>query len=301
MNLAPLSSLLASPESLSTGATFREHRPFLADDARKSPVPSNSLGSSRFGAAMLVSAQSAEVNYQQSQRFELALTTRDGDQLRLQLRSDMSGEIALERVVQAGSEGVVAFQQLQLEQRGDESLAFSVEGELDDEELAAINDLVGQLNKLSDSFFNQGAMAAFEQLKSVGYDSGEIASFSLRLEQHSSLSARYSEAAVSQYRQVAGDEQPPPGRGLGRFVAALREAQRTADELLQSPQQLETLIEQVLRPQLEAEAEEYDGDGGWEAVLERAREMQAELLESLRAVSDEQRPGNGPQPESEDD
>ncbi|WP_210396693.1 hypothetical protein [Motiliproteus sediminis] len=231
---------------------------------------------------MSASVRSAEVRYQQRQSFELELTTRDGDRVRLQLSSDQRGSLALEQVQRVTEEGseVVSRQQGALQRHS--GVELSIQGELDEGEVAAIDALVAQLNEVSDSFFNGGAMVAFDKLKQLGYDSGEIAGFSLQLEQQTSVSARYSEAAVSQYRTVAADPEPDPGRGLGRLVSALREAQRLAEELLEVPAQLDQLLDEVLRPQLEARSESADGSEGWQRQLAQAREMYTELLTPLR-------------------
>lgn len=58
---------------------------------------------------------------------------------------------------------------------------FSVEGDLDADELKAINNLLTQINDVADSFFAGDIQGAFEQALSVGYDSDEIVSFALHL------------------------------------------------------------------------------------------------------------------------
>lgn len=64
-----------------------------------------------------------------------------------------------------------------------ESFEFSVQGELDEDELRAISDLLAQLNDVAELFFNGDVYSAFEQALEIGYDSDEIARFSLNLNQ----------------------------------------------------------------------------------------------------------------------
>lgn len=58
---------------------------------------------------------------------------------------------------------------------------FSVQGDLSEEELLAINDLLAQVDKVSSLFFSEQFNEAFESAMSLGFDSKQIASFSLDL------------------------------------------------------------------------------------------------------------------------
>ena len=58
---------------------------------------------------------------------------------------------------------------------------FSVNGELSNEEMKAVDDLLFQVNDLAETFFSGNMSAAFEQAQSIGFDSDQIASFALNL------------------------------------------------------------------------------------------------------------------------
>jgi len=62
-----------------------------------------------------------------------------------------------------------------------ENFAFSVEGELDEEEIAALTDLLSQIEGLADQFFGGDFQGAFENALSLGFDGSQIASFSVDL------------------------------------------------------------------------------------------------------------------------
>ncbi|KZY60823.1 hypothetical protein A3735_01655 [Oleiphilus sp. HI0061] len=100
---------------------------------------------------------------------EFSLTTRDGDKVSIRL-SDTFASIYQSS---GNSLGVAV--------SGDKSFEYSVEGELDESELTAINELLSQLGNVTELFFQDRFQDAFESAMSVGFDSSEIASFSLDL------------------------------------------------------------------------------------------------------------------------
>lgn len=60
---------------------------------------------------------------------------------------------------------------------------FSVTGELDEGELAAINDLLTQVNDVAELFFSGDVYAAYDHVLQIGFDEEEIAQFALHLKQ----------------------------------------------------------------------------------------------------------------------
>jgi hypothetical protein len=71
-----------------------------------------------------------------------------------------------------------------------------LEGELNEAELAAITNLAGNLQQLSESFFAGDASAAFEQGLQLGFDTTQIAGFAFELQQSQSSSQ------ITRYRQI---------------------------------------------------------------------------------------------------
>jgi hypothetical protein len=63
----------------------------------------------------------------------------------------------------------------------DSSLSFSVKGELDEDELKAISQLVVDTNELAEEFFNGDIETAFNQALDLGFDQQELAGFALQL------------------------------------------------------------------------------------------------------------------------
>jgi hypothetical protein len=61
------------------------------------------------------------------------------------------------------------------------TFSFTVKGELDDDELKAIGQLVADANELAEDFFNGDIETAFNQALELGFDEQELSSFALQL------------------------------------------------------------------------------------------------------------------------
>ena len=122
-----------------------------------------------------------------------------------------SNNMSLEVITQDGDRVTVDFSQRQgsLEMRAGglsvSASAFSekwdmeVRGNLDDGEVAALEELFADVQKLSETFFGGDLGAALEEAMSLGFDGNELASMSLNLRQQSfsNVSRAYGQAGPS--------------------------------------------------------------------------------------------------------
>ncbi len=60
-------------------------------------------------------------------------------------------------------------------------ISFSLKGELDEDELKSIADLIGQIQDLADTFFSGDIEKAFEEAMSLGFDDKELVGYALQL------------------------------------------------------------------------------------------------------------------------
>lgn len=107
--------------------------------------------------------------FAQRNDFSFDLKTRDGDTV----------------TIRASAQEVNA---LKYGKESSSNFSIEINGELDDDELAAINDLLSQVNDLATTFFSGDMNKAFEQALNVGYNYEEIAQFALKLT-HSEVQA----------------------------------------------------------------------------------------------------------------
>lgn len=117
--------------------------------------------------------------------FSFQLTTQDGDVVTI----NASALYAAQYEQASGTRGGANVSTLSFESYEESQFSLSIEGELDEDELAAINDLLSNVNDLADEFYNGDMSVAFEKAMSLGFDSEEISGFALSLTQVKSVRA----------------------------------------------------------------------------------------------------------------
>lgn len=162
--------------------------------------------------------QASSINYQNliNRDFNFTLQTKDGDRITISASASRDERGAVQA---AGYQSDYAnYQAGRVAVQTYESSAFNlqIEGELDEDEIAAINDLLNQVGALSETFFSGNIEEAFEQALEIGFDESEIANFSLNLRQEVTTKVE------TVYTQVAQNS------GLDRDNNDLRESLRIA-------------------------------------------------------------------------
>jgi hypothetical protein len=88
------------------------------------------------------------------------------------------------------------------------SFSFSVRGELAQEELKAIGQLVSDANALAEEFFNGDIETAFKQALELGFDEQELSSFALQLTKIENTEVIKAYETVSRFDQDGVDSNP---------------------------------------------------------------------------------------------
>lgn len=167
-----------------------------------------SLSSSRDlpvdGAGLSASAMGATII--NKQRGELQIHTLEGDVVTLKFNSKVGVSIEGQQI----SDGSTTLTNTSLEMHSREKLRISVEGDLNEAELAAINDLVEKVGELTSDFFNGDLEGALAQAMSLSYDSSVVADYSLDLSLKQSVRAYTYAAAWAPPKQVetAPEDEP---------------------------------------------------------------------------------------------
>lgn len=117
--------------------------------------------------------------YGRAREFNFELTTKEGDKVIIRAASSEGLAIEAGRAGR-GNNSVSA---LNASYSSSQSFSLSIEGDLSEGELGAINDLLGRVNDLAGQFFNGNLDTAFNQAMNMGYDAEQIGSFSLNLAQ----------------------------------------------------------------------------------------------------------------------
>lgn len=135
------------------------------------------LGGAAAASAELTSVQST--SYVRKDKASLAITTQEGDQVQIRFRNK-EGVVSQTATGAGGTERrVYAFSAGRIE--------IAVQGELNEEELAAISELVDEVDSLAADFFAGDVQKAFEAASTLGFDAEQIAGFALKLSTRESL------------------------------------------------------------------------------------------------------------------
>ena len=187
----------------------------------------------RFGAATPGTADSVAVaGYSerfsaQAEPFDLAITTRDGDRLRVSVAKASASwsQSSFAAASDGSSSSLVASSQSGSLQIG--GWQVSVEGELDDDEIKALEKLFSQVQDLSDKFYAGDLSGAFDRAMALDMDGEQLASMSLRLTQTSVRQA------TDAYGAVGGQGASAVNSGLQDYAQGLLDALRSAGDLAQ--------------------------------------------------------------------
>ncbi|WP_019601492.1 DUF5610 domain-containing protein [Teredinibacter turnerae] len=163
----------------------------------------------------------------ESRSFSFNLRTQDGDQVTIETYAD--------RGMRAQGDG----DSVRLDVAGMENLSFRVKGELDADELNAISDLLSQVNDIADVFFSGDVEQAFNKALEIGFDSDEIARFSVNLThvQYRRLDEAYGSVAQGSVRgpQSNSDAHQPlvdnKFEKLSAFIQQLNELRERSGDL----------------------------------------------------------------------
>lgn len=160
----PLKNAPSTSEQIKSNTTTKA--PAALDVPGFIPAPTSYLGYANY-------------EYGRAREFSFELTTKEGDKVTIKAASSEGLAVEAGRAGR-GNSSVSA---LNASYSSSQSFSLSIEGDLSEAELVAINDLLGRVNDLAGKFFAGDLDGAFAQAMSLGYDSEQIGGFALNLAQ----------------------------------------------------------------------------------------------------------------------
>lgn len=188
-----LSDIISTPKDSATSALIAsledlQHSIFQRQSDSLNEADINNDVSNNYSAA--------STRYAQQSTFSFELTTSDGDTVSIKANQDSSSHLHY-RTDSGDSH------QLSESSSANSHFSFSVTGELDAEETAAIEHLLTQVMSLADEFYQGDVGAAYDEALNIGYDSQEITAYAFSLKQ----TETYQAAAV--YQGIAPESAAP--------------------------------------------------------------------------------------------
>lgn len=204
-----------------------------------------------------------------AETFDLEVTTRDGDRLRISIAQASANwsQSAFAAASDGGGSALVAGSQSGSLRIG--GWQVSVEGELDEDEIKALEKLFSQVQELSDKFYAGDLAGAFDRAMALEMDGEQLASMSLRLTQTSVRQA------TDAYGAVAGQAASAVNAGLQEYAQGLLDALRSADGLSRDAG---SLLKDLLRGGFSLD-ERFDLPR-----LEKADSLNRSLLDGLQSL-----------------
>ena len=185
----------------------------------------DSLESVLFDKSDLVSSSiegSASASYSREDYSQMKVTTQEGDVVSINLyslnQSDTSESISL-------SDEGLSFSRYESSSQAF-AFDFSVEGDLNDDELAAIQTMMQSAGEVSDLFFSGDVSGALQKGFDMGFDASQLANFSMTLQTSQTAKTSQAVSAYSQNNGIRSIQEP-----LSEYRQALEETMLKASEI----------------------------------------------------------------------
>ncbi|WP_414828493.1 DUF5610 domain-containing protein [Alteromonas sp. H39] len=127
-------------------------------------------------------------------------------------------------------------------------VSFSLKGELDEDELKAIADLVGEANDLADTFFAGDLDKAFEEALSLGFDDRELVGYALQLNHTKQSQVVEAYESIQHYRDENADANKYGNvvSPISQYMDKMMNTMNSAGEKLQSGEDYSNLIAGII-------------------------------------------------------
>lgn len=146
-------------------------------------------------------------SYSREENTQVKIITRDGDEVLIDLFKQQSAQSTKNAARNADGTSYSASRSIS----ASTGLSYQVQGDLDEDEQKAIDDLLKDVAKVSHSFFSGNVQKAFNHAMKMDFDSEELTSFSLNMDYQESR-----QFAVNTYN----DYQSQPQRESGQDPVA---------------------------------------------------------------------------------
>lgn len=165
---------------------------------------------------------SSSQSYRREDFSTMKVTTQEGDVVSINLyalnRSEASDSLSV-------SDDGMAYSRYQSTSQAF-AFDFSVEGDLNDDELAAIQEMMQSAGEVSDLFFSGDVSGALQKGFDMGFDASQLANFSMTLQTTQTMKTSQAVSAYSQNNGMRSIQEP-----LTEYRQALEDTMLKASEL----------------------------------------------------------------------
>ncbi|MFQ3251040.1 MAG: hypothetical protein ACI9O6_002887 [Glaciecola sp.] len=207
------------------------------------------------------------LSLQKAELSEFSVRTRDGDevQIRFGLRESTSRESFSSD--NGDSQTSLIYQQTT-------NFSLQVKGDLDEDELKAIGELVAQADDVANTFYRGDIEEAYNQALEIGYDNTELASFALQLTKVESSQKIQKYGEVQQYSEKPSADLKSP-KAVAQYLNKVLDGLNQATEQLGSPEDFKSVINSLVNELKDVQVPDIL------SAINRFHTFNAKLLEGL--------------------
>jgi hypothetical protein len=191
-----------------------------------------------------IAIQKGLYEYAEARDFRFELTTKEGDKVSIRASSSVGMSAAAGRDA-SGIYGSAS-------QSSASSFELLIEGDLNENELKAINQLMGRIDKLAGQFYAGNLDEAFNNAVSLGYDDQQIAGYSLNLSQVQIQQVAVAYGAFAPENDVRAPDLANQLAPVGNFIKDVFETLGVANAFA-DPQKLLLELSQKMADKVESE------------------------------------------------
>lgn len=188
----------------------------------------------------------------QSNSSDLSITTADGDVVSISFSALEANQSSENLSYYQGQDDKEINYQSSSASYSQMNFSYSVQGDLDKDEMLAIESLIKDISKIETDFFAGNIDEAFNKAVALGYDEEQLSSFNLELRQTqiSYVSQTYNE--IANYTEDANEELNNVVQPVLDFIGEFKELQNNANNILDKEgEQFSQLLESVFNAEFD--------------------------------------------------
>ena len=254
-----------------------------------SPADETRFESSKKGLNAVSQMQSYEASYSYSETMSLTLKTQEGDTVKVDFRQLYAEYQAhkTEMYAENSPNGVRYFESTeQMENTHfEEQFGFSVEGDINDDELKAIFSVFEQVDELANNFFDGNIEKALQQAVEMEIDFSQLQSVDLNLQQTETYSETYQQAATYEnFEQTALPAEPQEfiKPSIADLPPYLQQLQGLLNELDKQFEDSQGVLNEFIASVTMAKFPDQGKDPTW---LDRIKSFHEQLFSEAGAVA----------------
>jgi hypothetical protein len=212
----------------------------------------------------------ASVSAQKTELSELSLRTRDGDEV--QIRFGLLENISKDSFT-SDNDGDISHASFIYKQTT--SFSLQIKGDLDDNELQAIGDLVAQADDVANTFYRGDIEKAYDKALNIGFDNKELSSFALQLSKVESSQKIQKYGEVQKYSETPSIDLQAP-KAVAEYLNKVLDGMNQAAQKLGSQEDFKSVVNSLVNEMKDVQVPDIL------SAINRFHTFNAKLMDSLQ-------------------